>query len=116
MCGGSIVSFKIIVTAAHCIWEKYAAEPLTAYESTYYMGKYELKNLNEEGYISSDVYKFEVHPKWNPQEHRYDSDVGIAVLVKSIRFSNTIRPICIWTHSKGHYDLVGRRGWIAGKN
>lgn len=90
---------------------------LAADDSTYYMGKYELKNLNEHGFISSDVQKFIIHPRWNPRDGRYDADIAIAVLVKNIKFSDTIRPICIQdVQSAGHSDLVNKNGKIAGNH
>lgn len=78
------------------------------------MGKFNLYDLRENGYISSDIQSFVVHPQWNPRDNSYDSDIAIAILVKKVIFSNTIRPICIWPQSNGHYDLVGKKGVIAG--
>jgi hypothetical protein len=116
ICGGSLVSNNLIVTAAHCILDKGSTQPLNPSESTYYIGKYKLNDLNESGFISSDVQRFIVHQNWNSShEASYDSDIAISVLVKTIIFSNTIRPICIWEESLGHSDLVDKKGLVAGK-
>lgn len=115
ICGGTVVSNRIVLTAAHCVFEKGKHQPFSPYEFTIYMGKYKLYDLNEDGYISSDVHTFIVHPNWKPRELSYDSDIAVAVLSKRIIYSNTIRPICIWTQTVGHYDLVGKRGIVAGR-
>lgn len=114
ICGGSLVSSRIIVSAAHCIHEKEATDMISAYDTTYYLGKYDISKLMEDGYESSDVERFELHPKWDPRDNRYDSDIGIAVLTRTIKFSNYIRPICIWTGSPGYSDMIGKKGLIAG--
>jgi secreted trypsin-like serine protease len=117
ICGGSLVSKKIVVTAAHCIWNKNELYPISEYESTYYMGKYRLKDLHEKGYVNSDVQKFFIHENWSPKGFSYDSDIGISVLQKTIEYTEKIIPICVWTNSNGHDDLVtkGKRGYVAGK-
>jgi hypothetical protein len=116
ICGGSLISNNLVVTAAHCVWNKGNAQPISADDSTYYVGKHKLYDLKESGYISSDVQQFIVHKNWNfSLEASYDSDIAIAVLVKKIIFSNTIRPICIWEESLGHSDLVDKKGLVAGK-
>lgn len=78
------------------------------------MGKYKLREIEIDS-DSSGVQKFIVHPKWDPDSARYGADIGIAVLLKTIIFTSKIRPICIWTNSFGHNDLLNRNGLIAGK-
>lgn len=66
ICSGSLVSQKIVVTAAHCIWNKGDPEPISEYDSNYYLGKYKLNEI-EDDLITSDVQKFITHPKWDPE-------------------------------------------------
>lgn len=115
MCGGSLVSHQIVVTAAHCIHQKGTSDELNPNLVTYYIGKYDITSLNEDGYVSSDVQRFVVHNDWDASSDSYDSDIAIAILTKKIQFSNTIRPICIWSKSQGHSDIVDVKGLIAGK-
>jgi secreted trypsin-like serine protease len=115
ICGGSLVSHKIVMTAAHCIWNKGDLAPITEYESTYYLGKHKLKDLDENDYVSSDVQKFKIHPNWNTKDKKYDSDIAIAILTKNIQYTNTVRPICIYSGTPGHNDIVNKEGYIAGE-
>lgn len=114
ICGGSLVSSKIVVTAAHCLREKRTIATRRPQDTTFLLGKYKLTDINEQGYIVSDVQRFEVHPNWNSFSETYDSDIGIAVLAKNIPFSDTIRSICVWPLGQNHYDVIGKPGIVAG--
>ncbi|KAG5681575.1 hypothetical protein PVAND_010994 [Polypedilum vanderplanki] len=114
ICGGTLVSTKIVITAAHCVQDKQTVEIRKASDSTFYIGKYSLNALNEVGYIDSGVTSFHINPQWNPNDRRYDGDLAIAVLSRTVEFADNIRPICIWPQSNSHTDLVGKRGLIAG--
>lgn len=115
ICGGSLISTKLIVTAAHCI--QYKKDPLKrkAEEASFYLGKHNLESLNgEKNYIVSGVSKFIIHSDWNFEDDRYDADIAIAVLYRTIPFSKFVKPICLWTQSSNHDDLVGKSGRVAG--
>lgn len=114
LCGGSLVSKKIVTTAAHCVSNKGSTNRIKESDSKYYMGIYNINNLDDEGSVNSDVQNFIVHSDWNPENLSYDSDIAIAVLQKTIVFTETISPICVWTNSVGHEDLVSKRGYVAG--
>ena len=83
-------------------------------EATFYLGKYNLLSLAEENYVPSGVSQFIMHPNWNWNDKKYDGDIAIAVLVRTISFSKFVRPICLWTGSTSFLDLVGKKGKIAG--
>jgi secreted trypsin-like serine protease len=115
ICGGSLVSKRIVVTAAHCIWDKKSLLRRTELNSTYYLGKHQLSNLLETGSVKSKVQNFALHPSWDPQSDRYDADIAIAVLRETIVYTDRIIPICVWTGSVGHKDLIVKKGYIAGE-
>lgn len=100
--------------AAHCVQDKQNIEKRSAYDSTFYLGKYHIKDLNERDYITSGVDYLIVHPDWDAFDERYKGDICIAVLSKSIRFTNSIIPLCIWPQSDNHEDLVDKAGLVAG--
>lgn len=103
------------MTAAHCLWEKGSSAPRREDYSTYYLGKYELYDHTDNNVEISRVHKFIVHPDWTPGNNRYESDIGISVLEKTITFTTVIRPICIYSGSPGHNDIIGEKGFISGK-
>lgn len=113
ICGGSLVSSNIVVTAAHCIQNKY--ESIRRKEdSTFYLGKYQLESLSERNVVVAGVTQLIVHPSWNYNDERFDADIAIAVLLNKIPISKFIRPICLWRSTSSFTDIVGKNGVIAG--
>lgn len=115
ICGGSLISTKLIVTAAHCIHNKKDSLVKKAEEATFYIGKYDLESLNgEKNYIVTGVTKLIIHPDWNINSDRYDADIAVAVLFRTIPFSKFVKPICLWTQTISYEDLIGKNGIVAG--
>lgn len=115
ICGGSLISTKLIVTAAHCIHSKQEDLIRKAEEATFFIGKYDLDTLNtKSNYIVSGVIHFILHPDWNAYDDHYDADIAIAVLLRTIRFTKFVTPICLWTATTSFKDLIGKTGYVVG--
>lgn len=115
ICGGSLISTKLIVTAAHCIWSKKDPSMRKAEEASFYIGKFNLDSLNgEQNYMVSGVSQFIIHPDWDNHDDRYDADLALVVLVRTVNFSKFIKPICLWTSTTSYEDLIGKSGVVAG--
>lgn len=98
------------------VQEKQSENPRQAEEALFYFGKhYLLSQPNERDVIISGVSQFIVHPSYDPRAVSYDADIAMAVLLRSIVFTNFIRPICIWTATKNFNDIVDQNGVVAGK-
>jgi hypothetical protein len=57
-----------------------------------------------------------MHPDYDAQSEIYDADLAVAVLLRSIIFTNFIQPICIWTATSNFNDIVNQKGIVAGKH
>lgn len=128
------MSTKIVVTAAHCIQSKFILRSIKevfslilsildkqddnihkAEEALFYLGKHYLHSQpNERDVIASGVTKFVVHPSYNAYVESFDADIAIAVLLRTIQFTNFVKPICLWTSTGNYNDIVNRQGVVAG--
>ena len=100
---------------AHCVKDKQDIVIKTAESSTFYLGKYKLKDLDEKEYVSAGVKQFIIHPDWNSFEERYNGDLAIALLYRTIKFTNDIIPLCMPPQKNNHEDIVHKTGLVAGK-
>jgi len=83
ICGGSLISDKWIVTAAHCIPE----EP----EGTVMVGAY---SVSEGGTERIRVKRFVAHPSWN-YPSMFDNDIAVLELEFGAQFNEKVSPICL---------------------
>lgn len=114
ICGGSLISAKLVVTAAHCVQNKNEQVRRRAEDSTFYLGKHNLETLFEPNIVVAGVTDLIVHPNWNINDDHFDADIAIAVLLNHVPFSKFIRPICIWTETSSYEDMIGQNGVVTG--
>lgn len=111
-----MISPKLVLTAAHCIQSKNNPVKRSPEKASFFIGKYNLESLvGDQNHVTSSATQFIIHPQWNFRDSRYDADIAIAVLLRTVQFSKFIQPICLWTASNSYEDLIGRAGTIAGK-
>jgi len=88
MCGGSIISAKTIVTAAHCV----ANDVNYPGQFSVRVGAHD-KSKKESTTAEYKVKRIIVHPGWDSR--RLNNDIAMFELEKPIQFNKYVSPICL---------------------
>lgn len=97
ICGGTLVSTKVVVTAAHCMQrnnrKRYANEIVAYFGRNHYEGGNAIKQQVE------DIDTIIIHPDYKKFGQSFDADIAVIVVRTRIRYGKLIRPICLWPKS-----------------
>lgn len=78
-CSGTIVTSKIILTAAHCVYE------MTPTEILAYLGRNDLNNYEDNEIIVSEVEAIILNPKYKPVKGFSENDLALLKLQEAVR-------------------------------
>ncbi|KAL7011480.1 hypothetical protein ACKWTF_014276 [Chironomus riparius] len=92
-CGGTLITKRLVLTAAHCILDiNFEMQPE---DLTVLLGAHQLNSPNDIGKRSYGVESINPHNNWNPHTVKYDADIAVLRLNEDVSFSTYIQPVCL---------------------
>uniref|UniRef100_A0A646QE05 Limulus clotting factor C n=1 Tax=Hemiscolopendra marginata TaxID=943146 RepID=A0A646QE05_9MYRI len=93
-CGGSLISERWVVTAAHCVTYEASTQQIPADELQLYFGKYYRDNKkDDDGVEVRKVEQIHVHPDY--ESSSFESDIALLRLNSPVILSSRVQPVCL---------------------
>jgi hypothetical protein len=111
ICGGSLLSMSLVVTAAHCVTHARSKVAISSDKLLVYLGKHNLQKWTgkeQDGKVVDIV----VNEEYDPE--RFYSDIALLKLKEPLKRTNYVRPVCLWAFDSELRGIVDKLGSIPG--
>ncbi|CAB3222121.1 unnamed protein product [Arctia plantaginis] len=109
-CGGTLVSNRHIVTAAHCMW--LGADKSAVQDMIVKLGVHRLSDWEDDIVVTRSLIDVKIHEEYD--SNSFKNDISVLILSKEVKFNTYIRPACLWDGNNALEQIVGSSGVVAG--
>ncbi|CAH0595236.1 unnamed protein product [Chrysodeixis includens] len=112
ICGGTLVSHRHVITAAHCVTRKGSRRVVNKNTLTVFLGKHNLRT-SVAGVQIRFVENIIVHPEYNATT--FSRDLAILELREPVTYSDHVQPACLWPENEIDLkNVIGKNGSVVG--
>ncbi|XP_050079064.1 serine protease filzig-like [Anopheles maculipalpis] len=111
LCGATLISRRASITAAHCVTLEKSTKPVDAGSLLLYFGKIDLGKWNGP---EEDAQIRAIHIPAQYQHERFFNDIAVLVLKEDVKYSNFVRPVCLWNFDDDYKTLINKIGLVPG--
>lgn len=110
ICGATLISEAVIITAAHCVWKVKAAD-LRIVLGNMKIDYYDSDDFTARRFTAKQII---IHPAYNDRIGSYGSDIALVELAEIVELDDYVSPICIDFNDIMSFDSDQRIGTVVG--
>ncbi|XP_026313491.1 serine protease gd-like [Hyposmocoma kahamanoa] len=110
ICGGTLISERHIVTAAHCM--RVRSTKISKRDLVIKVGVHNLEDWSDDITVTRSVTDAYIHESYDAKS--LANDILLLKLDRTVKYNNNIRPICLWSGNADLSRVVGKTGVVTG--